>query len=445
MNNTRLFCELLLIGACLIAAGCSKTEEVQAEAPAPVQVTAVTQGTVSRVVSADGVLYAQNQAGVNAKIQAPVQKFYVNRSDHVKEGQLLATLENRDLTAQLAEAKGALDQAESNLRATQGASVPEAVVKAQTDVDAFSQAAEAAKKVLASREQLLKEGALARRQVDEAQVAYVQAHSNLIAAQEHLRALQSVSKEEQIKVAAAQVESARSHYQSLQASLSYSQILSPISGVVADRPLYAGEIAVPGTPLLTIMDISRVVARVNIPANQAPAVRLGQAAEITQVDSGQQARGKVIVVSPATDPNSTTVQVWVQAENPGEQFKPGASVHVKVITETFKNAMLVPSAAILPGEEGGTSVLQITPDSTAHRRTVQLGVRDGDRVQIVSGAVQPGDSVVIVGGLGVDDKAKVRVIEQAEPTDEDEEAGPEPDATKGRKEAKKEEAKPKGK
>ena len=62
------------------------------------------------------------------------------------------------------------------------------------------------------------------------------------------------------------------------------------------------------------------------------------------------------VVSPATDPNSTTVQVWVQAENPGEQLKPGTSVHVAIVTEIIKAATVVPIAAILPGEEGGTAV-----------------------------------------------------------------------------------------
>src|SRR2546425_1049388 len=167
----------LLLIPILLFVSCSKTEEKEAEAPAPVQVTAVTQDTIRRIVSGDGVLFPQDQASVMPKIAAPVQKFYVKRGDHVKQGQLLATLENRDLTAAAAESKGAVDQAESNLRTTQGASVPEAVVKAQTDVDAARQAADAAKKLLDSREQLFKEGALAHRQVDEAQVAYAQANS----------------------------------------------------------------------------------------------------------------------------------------------------------------------------------------------------------------------------------------------------------------------------
>ncbi len=136
----------------------------------------------------------------------------------------------------------------------------------------------------------------------------------------------------------------------------------------------------PGTPLLTVMDISRVVARVNVPQSQAGTVKVGQPATVTQADSGEEVAGKVIVVSPATDPDSTTVQVWVEVENPGERLKPGASVHAAIVTEMFKAATVVPVAAILPGEEGGTAVLTVSADSIAHKRTVELGVREGDKV-----------------------------------------------------------------
>ena len=404
--------------------GCSKKEASETEAPAPVQVTAVTQDTIRRIVAGDGMLFPRDQASVMPKIASPVEKFYVNRGDHVKQGQLLATLESRDLTAQAAEGQGAMDQAESNLRTTSGASVPEALVKAQTDVDADKQAMDAAKKVFDSRGQLFKEGALAQRQVDEALVSYTQAKGQFDAAQEHLRVLNAVAKEEQVKTASSQVESAKAHHQSLEAQLSYARILSPIGGVIADRPLYAGEMATPGTPLLTVMDISRVVARVSVPQSQAGTVKVGHPATITQVDSGEVVPGKVIVVSPATDPASTTVQVWVEAENPGEKLKPGASVHAVIVTELFKAATVVPIAAILPGEEKGTAVLTVSADSTAHKKQVDLGVREGDKVQILSG-VRPGEEVVIVGGLGVDDKAKVKIINTTvEESDEDDTPAP---------------------
>jgi HlyD family secretion protein len=434
---------ILLVPALLLfTSACTKKEEKEVEAPAPVQVTAVTQDTIRRIVAGDGVLFPRDQASVTPKIQAPVQKFFVSRGDHVKAGQLLATLENRDLTAQAAESKGAVDQAESNLRATQGATIPEAVVKAQTDVEADRQAMEAAKKVLGSREDLFKQGALAQRQVDEARVNYVKANSDLQAAQEHLRTLQAVAKEEQVKTATAQVDSAKSHMQSLEVQVVYSRILSPISGVIADRPLYAGEMAVPGTPLLTVVDISNVVARVNIPIGQANMVKLGQTATLTQTDSTEELTGKVIVVSPASDPNSTTVQVWIQIPNPGEKLKPGSSVHAKIIAEQFKAATVVPLTAILPGEEGGTAALVIV-DSVAHKRQLQLGVREGDKVQVLNG-VRPGEEVVIVGGMGVDDKGKVKVIDTSVKEADDEDNADEP-ADKGGKDKKKDEAKPKAK
>jgi multidrug efflux pump subunit AcrA (membrane-fusion protein) len=425
----------------LLFVSCAKKEEKEAEAPPAVQVTAVTQDTIRRIVAGDGVLFPLNQASVMPKIAAPVQRFLVQRGDHVKQGQLLAVLEGRDLAAAQGESKAQLDQAQANLRSTTSAQIPEAVVKAQTDVDSARQADEAAKKLLDNRRNLLQQGALARKLVDDAEVAYAQAHSAYLAAQEHQRALQSAGKEEQIKTASAQVEAARSHLQSSEAQVAYTQILSPISGVIADRPLYAGEMATPGTPLVTVMDISKVVARVNVPQKQAVSVKIGQPASITQVDTDVKVDGKVVVVSPATDPNSTTVQVWVQADNPGEKLKPGTSVHAAIMTEIIKAATIVPAIAVLPGEQGGTSCLVVDSDSVTHRRTVTLGVRDGDRVQVLTG-VQPGETVVTVGGVGVDEKVKVRIVDNSvKEADEDENAPPEPAG----KDAKKDEAKPKAK
>ncbi|MDE3158051.1 MAG: efflux RND transporter periplasmic adaptor subunit [Acidobacteriota bacterium] len=419
--------QLLVVAACgLLLSGCSKkNDEAKAEAPAPVQVTSVTQDTIRRTVDADGVLYPQDQASIMSKISAPVQKFMVNRGDHVKAGQLVATLESGDLSAALEESQGQLDGATSALHMA-SATVPEEVNKARSDVQADQQALDAAQRAFEGRQKLLDQGAIAGKAVDDARVAFAQAKSQLDAAKEHLRTLESVGTEEQVKTAKAQTDAARSHLQGAEAQEGYAVIHSPINGVVADRPLYAGEMASAGAPLMTVMDISRIVARVNVPQTQATAVKIGQPATITETDNGEKLEGKVTVVSPATDPNSTTVQVWITSANPGERFKPGAAVHAAIEIGIIRNALVVPASAILPGEEGGTAVLTVSSDSTAHLRPVEVGVRYGDKAQILNG-VQPGEEVVTVGGLGVDDKAKVKVVGAAdEKADEDEDAPPPP-------------------
>jgi RND family efflux transporter MFP subunit len=123
----------------------------------------------------------------------------------------------------------------------------------------------------------------------------------------------------------------------------------------------------------------------------------------------------VWVVSPAVDPASTTLEVWVKARNPGERLKPGTTASVAIEAQQIKDAVIVPSAALLASDEGGSEVMVVTPDSVAHETKVTTGARDGDKVQIVSG-LKGGEKVVTVGGVGLADKAKVKV-EAGKPDD----------------------------
>ena len=158
------------------------------------------------------MLFPREQANIVPKISAPIRRFLVNRGDHVKAGQLLAELENSDLVGAAQESRGQFVQAESNLRATTGVGVPEQVTKAQADVDAARESLDAAKKLLDSRQRLFKEGALAHKQVDEAQVQYAQAKAAFDSALQHLQALETVGKQELMRAAQAQVESARGRH-----------------------------------------------------------------------------------------------------------------------------------------------------------------------------------------------------------------------------------------
>jgi multidrug efflux pump subunit AcrA (membrane-fusion protein) len=378
----------------------------------PVQVTEVRSESIERVITADGILRALDQSSVMPKISAPVSKFYVNRGDHVRKGQLLATLENRDLAAAVVDTRGSMDQAAANYRNISGGAVPEELVKAQSDVQAGKQQVDAAKKLLDSREQLYREGALARRLVDEAAVAYAQARSQYETAQKHLESLQSVGRHEEVKGAAGQLESAKGKFAAAEAQLAYSEVRSPISGVVADRSIFAGEIANTGTPLLTIVDVSSVIARINVPPAQAAYLRVGQLARITATDSPLEAAGKVTVISPAVDPQSTTVEVWVQAPNRGGQLRPGGTVHVTITAGTIPNALVVPTEALLPSEEGGSLLMVVDNNSVAHQHKVEVGVRTPEKVQILGGA-EAGQKVVLSGGVGLPDGAKVRITKAA--------------------------------
>jgi HlyD family secretion protein len=419
----------LVAVVCLLAIGCGKKAEKEAaegEAPTPVLVEAVVRGAVDYMVTADAILYPINQANVTPKISAPVKRMLVNRGDHVKAGQVVAELESGDLAAAANESNSQYQQAQASYQVTSGATVVEDKGKAQADVQVAQQVLDAAQKLYDNRVALQKEGALAQKLVDDAKVALAQAKGALETAQRHLQALNNVGQRETIRGAQAQMNAAKAHFDNAQVQLSYAQIRSPISGVVSDRSVYAGEMPASGSPIISIVDISQVVARANIPVKDASMIRVGRPARISGPEGDL--AGKVTVVSPSVDPNTTTVEVWVQVANPGEKLKPGASVRVAIIADTIQNTIVIPASALLNADDGGQKVMVVTSDSKAHERRVSVGIRQGDRVQIVSG-LQEGEQVVTSGGLGLDDKAKVS-IQQPKAEDEDEDNADNPDDEK---------------
>jgi multidrug efflux pump subunit AcrA (membrane-fusion protein) len=405
MINFRM---ILVFALAFAAVSCSSTSKDAAAEPgaAPVQTAKAVKEPIQHVVTASAILYPLSQASVTPKITAAVRQFYVNRGDHVHKGQLLAELESRDLAATANESRALYQQAEAQYRTLASATVPDDTTKAKTDVESAKQNMDAAQHLYDNRVSLLHEGAIARKLVDDAKVALVQAQSQYQTAARHLESLTNVGRAEQIKAAQAQVDAAQAHYVGAQVQVSYTELRSPIDGVVADRPAYVGDIVSSGSPAITILNIAQIIARANIPVKDVGHLKAGNSASIAGPDGD--IPGKVTVVSPAVDPNSTTVEVWIRVDNPDQVLKPGGTAQVKIRAEAQKDAVVVPVAALLSSEDGKDIVKIVGSDSVVHDQEVETGIREGDKLQILKG-VEPGQQVVTVGGLGLDDKSKVRV------------------------------------
>jgi HlyD family secretion protein len=398
--------------------GCAK-EPAAKEPVVPVQVVAVEKTTIEQTVVVEAVLFPLAQSAIVPKISAPVKSFLVKRGSPVHEGELLAVLEHQDLAAAARDSKGTYDQAQATYEISTAADLPAEMQKAQLEMQAAQQMLDAQQKVYDSRQELFQQGALPRKELDQSRVDLTQARNQYEMAQKHLEAMQAIGRQQTLKSAAGQLESAKGKYLGATAQLSYSEIRSPINGVIADRPLYPGEMAAAGTPLLTVMDISQVIARAHIPQQDAALLKLGDKATITTPGEEQPTDGTITVISPALDPNSTTVEVWVQAKNAEQRLKPGTSVQLSMLAKTIPDALVIPAASLLTAEDGATSVMLAGSDNRAHQKPVKIGVRQGEQAQIVEG-VQAGDRVVATGAYGLPDNTKIKVEEQEPQTDQKE-------------------------
>ena len=392
---------LFLLGGC----GDAEKEKVPVVS---VQTTPTQRGPISQIIAADAVVYPLEQATIAPKITSTVKHFLVQRGSRVKKGQLLAELENKDLEAAAQASKGDFQQADATYKTTVGASLPQQIQRAELDAATAKSAFDAQQKVYDSRKTLFQQGAIPRRDLDLAEVAFLQARSQNEQAQKQLADLQRLGKEEALRAAQGSRLSAEGHMLGAEAQLSYSRITSPIDGVVTDRPLYEGDLANANQPILTVMNTSRLIAKAHIPQSEAAILKVGNAAELKVPGLDEPIKGRVSLVSPALDPGSTTIEVWVEASKPDPALRPGMSLELSMTAKTVKDAIVVPTAAVFKNAEGADYVLLAGSDQKAHQKTVRLGIRNSDLTQI-AGGINPGDPVVTTGGYAVPDGTQIKI------------------------------------
>jgi HlyD family secretion protein len=414
---------LLLCAALLTPLGCKSSDDEE-KAPTPlvyVQAEHPQQGSISEQITGDALLAPLSQSAIMPKVTAPVKKFYVQRGARVREGQLLATLENSDLAAAAVDNKGAYTAAQAAFETATKSTVPEDLTKARLDQAQAKATLDLDQSIVNARKQLFQQGAIPGRDLDTAQATLVQAQAAYDIAQQHLQAVESVGNQAAMQNAQGTLESARGKYLGAQAQLSYTEIRSPISGVVTDRPLYAGETAAAGTALITVMDTSALIAKLHLGQRQAQQLAIGGAATLRVPGVDNPVPAKVSLISPALDPGSTTVEVWLRVDNSKGALKAGTPVHATITGRTINNALTVPTSAVITGQDGSSKyVMAIAADSTAHKKPVTPGVQSADKTQILGG-ISAGDTVITTGGYGLDENTKVKIgVDPNAKPDEDE-------------------------
>jgi len=414
-NATRFFRFPLLgaLAAMLLVAGCSSPKEGAPTPVVDVEAAVVARGSVAPRVESDAVLSPVAQAAIEPKITAPVKKFYVQRGSKVKAGQLVAVLENKDLQGAALDSQGSYTAAQAAYQTATKTQIPEAYQQAELSVTQTKANLDLNQNIYDSRKRLFAQGAIAGRELDTSHAALVQAQAAYDAAKKRFQGMQATGRQAAVTGAEGQLQSAKGRYLSAEASLAYSEIRTPIAGVVTDRPLYAGETASAGSPIVTVMDTSALLAKTHIAEAQAQILKAGGDAAITIPGLAKPVRGKISLISPALDPGSTTVEVWVRIPNPKGTLKPGTPVQIAMDAPAIGNVLIVPASALLKDSNGNETVMAIGSGGVAHRTIVKTGIGDASNVQILSG-LSAGQKVVTTGVFALDDGTKVRVVSAPE-------------------------------
>ena len=358
--------------AAALGSACSKADAdakaAEAAQPAVIEigkenVVIVTNGTLRVGPIVSGTLSAAREATVRAEVGGSVLKVGPDEGEAVKRGQMLAQIDARTLGDAVMSAESALRSAE------------QALAVAKSDAQ--------------RNEELVKAGAIARRDVEVGNA--------------------------NVKSAEAQVEEARTRLATARKTLGYATVAAPMAGVVSKRFVNAGDVATMGTELYTIIDPSSMRLEAAVPSEQIGAVRVG-APVVFEVRGypDQTFEGRVERISPAADATTRQVPIFVQIPNASGRLLAGLFAEGRVTREE-RTGLIVP-ATVISGTGDDTSVMRLR-DGKVERVSVKLGLRDDqtERVEVASG-IAAGDQLVVGAAQGLTPGTPVRVRGTGDPT-----------------------------
>src|SRR3954452_1852183 len=379
---------LLTVVGGLIAATSSNTKID------PSKLAKVEKGDLAKSVVATGKVEPITKVEVKSKASGIVKKLLVDAGDRVKKGQLLAQLDKEEISAQVAQSQAGLQAAEASLKSAE-ADFERAKVDAEgPDVPILKRAYERATG-------MAKDGVVSTSALEDAQKNYEMALNKQNGAKAQVTVLKA-----KIAQAAAQVAQDKANLEQLEEQLSYTDIISPIDGVVLSRNVEMGDavssILVLGssaTLVMTLGDTSEVYVKGKVDDSDIGKVYLGQPARI-KVESfkDKSFNGKVTKISPmgVEKDNVTTFEVRVSINNPGGELKAEMTANAEIILEEHKNVLQIPEGAILYDKDKKASVEIPSPKAKEGKDkiAVNIGISNGAKTEVLSG-LKEGQEVVL--------------------------------------------------
>ena len=360
----------------------------------PSKLAKVEKGDLAKSVVATGKVTPITKVEVKSKASGIVKKLLVEAGDRVKKGQLLGQLDKEEIQAQVAQSQAELQAAEASMKGAEAD-------YERARVDAEGPDVPLLKRAFVRAEGMAKEGVVSASALDDAQKNYEMALNKQNVAKAQLVVLRA-----KVAQSEATVAQDRAHLKQLQEQLGYTDIESPIDGVVLSRDVEMGDavssILVLGssaTLVMTLGDTSEVYVKGKVDESDIGKVYLGQPARI-KVESFKDKtfQGKVTRISPmgVEKDNVTTFEVRVSINNPGGELKAEMTANAEIILEEHKNVLQIPEGAILYDKDKKASVEIPDPKGKEGKRkvAVNIGISNGAKTELLGG-LKEGDQVVL--------------------------------------------------
>ncbi len=335
--KSKIYIPVAVLTITMLLASCGSEDKTAVADNSPavaVQVSAVSEDNSNPFLTASGKIEAAKSADISTRMMGYVDKIYVQVGDKVKNGQLLLSINNADVSAKLAQVNAGITEAQA------------AANNAEKDYNRFTA--------------LFQENSASQKELDDMTANYTMAKARL--------------------------ESAKQMKNEVNAQLSYANLRSPFSGVVTNKFINAGDMANPGMPLLEVEAPGKYQVLAMVPESGILDIKTNSEVDVLLKSLGKTIKGKVTEVSTSAKNTGGQYMVKVVLEASDANILSGmyATVQFPVERKATINAIMVPIEAII--ENGQlTGVYTVSQTNTALLRWLRLGRTFGDKVEVLSG------------------------------------------------------------
>jgi len=367
-----LLCLLTLLPACSTDGSDAAKHPQAASPPAPLSIDAssVESRELQRHVEAVGTLDPNEEVTVSNQVEGTVEQLFVDLGDAVRDGQVIAQLDTRELELNVHQQEAALQQEMARVGLTDaGAAFDEATTSQVRQAEA---AFADARIRLERTKKLAESGVIAQQQLDAQQAQYDGAEAGVRSSRETVRNIRATIAARRAALALAQKK------------LADAKITAPLAGFIKDRPAAAGQFLKANSPVVTIVQNSPLKLHAEVPESAVASLRVGRPVEF-HVDAFPERmfEGKITRLSPSVDQQSRTLKLEAVVNNADGVLKPGFFARVTIQTDRKDKALVVPTESLL--NVSGIEKVFVIENGKVAERVVRSGARSGNDVEIIDG------------------------------------------------------------
>ena len=397
-------------------------ETAEAAPPVAVSTARAVSREVPAFVQATGSLVAEETSDVASQASGQVVSTPVNVGAFVRQGDVVARLNDRDARLRLQQAQAAVGQAVAAVRQAearlglqpggsfQASTIPEVRASGSNleQAQAELRLAEANEKRYRS---LVESGDVAMATYDQYRTARDTARAQVNAARQQLEVAINTARQSNQAVQSAQagVESARAAVAIAQKAVADAVIRAPYAGYISNRPVAVGEYVTPSSVVATVLRTNPIKLQLLVPEADAPHLSPGMGVSL-EVDAFRDRKfaGSVSAVNPAIDPASRSATIEALVQNPDNALRSGMFATARIARQGGTRSVYVPRAAVLSDPNTQSYRVFVIEGDTAKLRVVQIGTEEGDLIQILSG-VEADEPVATANLQQLFEGARVRV------------------------------------